>query len=153
MSMVATFTQVTPGELQRLQEDPQWLDGLMLVRDEEPDRADGYLDKAWDGLDFLFDAQGVPLRLQEDGAPLGRDMTHFGWTAESISKMADLLRQTPFETLAAHYDPEQMNEDVYGSWADEDDDLDYLRQYYEVLSAFCESSCASGSAAILEFTY
>ena len=49
MSMVISFTRVTPEALDKAVDDPEWaeehLDELDLT-----DEPDGYLDKAWDGI-------------------------------------------------------------------------------------------------------
>jgi hypothetical protein len=149
--MVISFTQVTPAELDRAMEDPEWTQEHLydLDRTGQPD---GYLDKAWDGIQFLLDAAEVPIDLRQDGDFIGEDGLS-GWTVDAIEEAAKHLRATPFEQLARHFDPARMTErDIYpGIWAHDDDALGYLRTNYETLVRFFDATAASGSAAIMHF--
>lgn|SRR2546429_993384 len=154
MSMVISFTRVTPEALDKAVDDPEWaeehLDELDLT-----DEPDGYLDKAWDGIQFLLNAADVPVDIREGGDFIDEDGNFFAWTAGDIERAAQHLRATPFEQLARHFDPARMTElDVYpGIWERDDDALDYLKAHYEVLVRFFDAAAASGSAAIMCFSY
>ncbi|MEV5592644.1 DUF1877 family protein [Streptomyces sp. NPDC052496] len=71
-------------------------------RPGEPDGGStGELDKAWAGLQFLLDAEGVSIELMMDGFPIGEDGLS-GWSVEEVREAAERLGVVPFERLAAH---------------------------------------------------
>jgi hypothetical protein len=154
MSMTLSFTQVTPAVLAKAKEDPEWADEYLWELDPtgEPD---GYLDKAWAGIQFLLDTAGVPIDLRDDGEYLDEEGHLFGWSVHQVHEAAQRLRATPFEELARYYDPALMAEqDIYpGIWGRDDTALNYLNEYYEVLLRFFEATAAAQSAAIVSFSY
>lgn len=70
----------------------------------------------------------------------------FGWSVHLVASTAQQLRATPFERLASHLDPAEMDE-----W--DDDDLGYLREYYQTLVTFFDAAASSGSAATMTVSY
>jgi hypothetical protein len=153
MGMVVSFTRVTPEELDRAMDDAEWAEEHLWDLDREPD---GYLDKAWDGIQFLLNAAEVPIDLRMDGDFIGEDGCLAGWTVGDVENAARHLRATPFEQLARHFDPARMTQrDIYPAviWERDDDALDYLREHYEILVKFFDAAAASGSAAIMNFSY
>lgn len=153
MGLTMSFTRVTPEELERAVHDRPWAVKLVeflgeLDGKEEPN---GYLDKSWDGIQYLLDRAGVGVRLQDDGIPINEDNTVAGWRVENVRQTAELLRTTPFSDLAEHFDPTEMTErEVYPSFWDADD-LEYLRGNYETLVEFFAATARAKSAAIMEF--
>lgn len=153
MGLTMSFTRVTPEELERAVADPVWAGKLMdfLGALDSPDQPDGYLDKSWDGLQYLLDKAGVSVGLQEDGIPINEDNTFAGWRADAVKRASDLLKATPFEDLAGYFDPTEMTErEVYPSFWDADD-LEYLRGSYATLVEFFKVTAASKSGAIRSF--
>ncbi|MFJ6676802.1 DUF1877 family protein [Actinosynnema sp. NPDC091369] len=151
MGMTLSFTRVTPEELDRAFADPEW--AREHVADEDVPYC--FLEKSWAGIQFLLDAAGVRVDLYEDGEPVDRRSALFGWTAAAVAAAAELLSATPFEVLAAHYDPEKLSEqDVYPMnhlW--DADDVEYLRGHYRDLVTFFEETAAAGGAAIRDFSF
>lgn len=74
-----------------------------------------------------------------------------GWSVEEVRRSAELLKTTPFERLAEHYDPERMAERSI-NWRPEPDNRDgelaYLRANYEGLVRFLDETARTGLAAI-----
>ncbi len=151
MSMVITFFQVTPEQLDKAFADPERAEEYLAEHDEELESC--YLDKAWDGIRFLLSAAEVWIDLYEDGDPIDEECILLGWDAEMVADAAQKLNATPFEKLAEHYDPEKMNERKTYPHVWGDDDLDYLRSYHEDLVKFFTAAAASGSAAIRDFNF
>lgn len=159
MGMVISFYRVTPDELARAVDDPGCVDDLLEVADERAKKdgsPDGYLDKSWAGLDFLLGSARVPVSIYDgDLEFLDDDGYLFGWDTATVAETARVLRSTPFEELARHYDPVRMTEQsVYPSiiWAREGTEaLDWLREFYEDLVAFFDDAASRGCAAIKTF--
>ncbi|MFF8352341.1 DUF1877 family protein [Streptomyces chartreusis] len=105
---------------------------------------------------FLFDEAEVSLEFVMDGFQIRDDGTLFGWTAEQIGSVARELRATPWERLAAHYDPERMaKEDVYPNmWTfDPDGQVDWLESACEELVAFFSVVAERGYGAFMNLSF
>ncbi|MBB5960601.1 hypothetical protein FHS29_007229 [Saccharothrix tamanrassetensis] len=151
MGMTLSFTRVTPAELDRAFEDPEW--AREHLDDEELPYC--FLEKSWAGIQFLLDAAEVRVDVYEDGDAIDEECTLFGWSDSMVAEAAKALSATPFEVLAGYYDPRKLSEkDVYPMkhlW--DADDIDYLRYNYQDLVAFFEETAASGNAAIRHFSF
>ncbi|MFJ1458618.1 YfbM family protein [Nocardia sp. N2S4-5] len=152
MGMVMSFSRVTPAELARIESDPE----SMREFPWEPDRGgepDGYLDKAWDGLRYLFETAELDIDLFLGGRSVDSDGTLSLWDAELVRQTAKVLRGTPFDRLARHFDPGQMTaQNVYPNiWQRGDEALHYLRVNYEHLVRFFDFAATDGSGALMSF--
>ncbi|KOX23515.1 hypothetical protein ADK67_20895 [Saccharothrix sp. NRRL B-16348] len=151
MGMTLSFTRVTPEELDRAYDDPEW--ALECVDDE--DRPYCFLEKSWAGIQFLLSAAEVDVDVYEDGDALDDEATLFGWSGSMMAAAAKALSAAPFEVLEGHFDPRKLSEaEVYPMrhmWGD--DDLDYLRENYRDLVAFFAETAAVGGAAIRYFSF
>jgi hypothetical protein len=151
MGMVLGFRRVTPEELTRALENPEQAEEL-VDREILPGEPDGYLDKSWDGLQFLLDEAEVPVDLRIDGEPLDEEAHLAGWDADLVAWAAQQLSATPFEHLARHFDPARMMaDDRYPRIWDRGDALGYLQAHYEGLVGFLTDVAAAGLAAIRYF--
>ncbi|MFF0732936.1 DUF1877 family protein [Streptomyces chartreusis] len=160
MGVSISFIGATTEELDRAEKDPSWaeehvsdLHGVDYPLSDRPDCGPA---KAFAGLQFLFDEAEVSLEFVMDGFQIQDDGTLFGWTAEQIDSVARELRATPWERLAAHYDPERMaKEDVYPNlWTfDPDGQLDWLESAYEELVAFFSVAAERGYGAFMNFSF
>ncbi|ELS50777.1 YfbM family protein [Streptomyces viridochromogenes] len=161
MGVSISFISATTEELDRAEQDPSWADEYVYeLYDSDdfpmPDRPHGGPDKAWAGLQFLIDETDVRLEFLMDGLPILEDGTLFVWSAEQIESVARQLRATPWEQLAAHYDPERMTkEDVYpNTWRfDPEADLYWLERAYEELVAFFTEAAERGHGAFMNFSF
>jgi hypothetical protein len=151
MGMVLGFRRVTPEELTRALEDPELAEELM-EREILPGEPDGYLDKSWDGLQFLFDQAEVSVDLRMDGEALDEEAHLAGWDVHLVAWAAQQLSATPFEHLARHFDPARMTaDDRYPRIWNRGDALSYLEAHYEGLVEFLTDVAAAGFAAIRYF--
>ncbi|MFI6764343.1 YfbM family protein [Streptomyces sp. NPDC050355] len=159
MGVTIGFIGATTEELDRAEREPSWADEYIFELysgDDFPTRPYGGPDKAWAGLQFLLDGTEVDLDFLMDGSPILEDGTLFGWSAEQIESVARQLRATPWERLAAHYDPERMTkEDVYpNTWRfDAEGELKWLEHAYEGLVAFFSEAAEGGYGAFMSFSF
>ncbi|MFH8568903.1 YfbM family protein [Streptomyces sp. NPDC017993] len=161
MGVSIGFICATTEELDRAEREPSWADEYVdeLYGTDDlsmSDRPDGGPDKAWAGLQFLLDETDVDLEFLMDGFQILEEGTLFGWTAEQVKSVARQLRATPWEKLAAHYDPELMTkQDVYpNSWRfDPDGELEWLESSYEELVAFFTEAAKGGYGAFMTFSF
>ncbi|MFC8088893.1 DUF1877 family protein [Streptomyces sp. NPDC057301] len=160
MGVSISFISATTEELDRAAKDPNWADEYIFELYGEnspmPDRPYGGPDKAFGGLQFLFDQAEVGLEFLMDGFQIRDDGTLFGWDAEQIGNVARELRATPWERLAAHYDSERMGkEDVYPNmWRfDPEGQLEWLEGAYEELVAFFGAAADRGLGAFMTFSF
>ncbi|MFH0516008.1 DUF1877 family protein [Streptomyces sp. M41] len=160
MGVSISFIGATTQELDRAERDPSWAEEFVyeLYGDDfpSPDRPYGGPDREFGGLQFLFDEAGVGVEFVMDGFQIQEDGTLFGWTAEQIAGVARELRATPWERLAAHYDPVRMGEqDVYPNmWKfDPDGRLGGLEYAYEELVEFFAAAAERGLGAFMTFSF
>lgn len=159
MGVSISFISATTEELDRAERDPSWADRFVCGLYDDvpvPDRPRGGPGRDFAGLQFLFDEADVTLEFVMDGFQILEDGTLFGWTAEQIVSVARELRETPWEKLAAHYDPERMaKEDVYPNmWKfDPEGRLEGLQATYEELVAFFGELADRGLGAFRSFSF
>lgn len=162
MGIEMSFIAVTPDQLARLkeaEEDEELLAELVEEIEADPVRVGDReltcdLDKSDEGLSYLLRAAGVTVHLDlYDNDMIGdqADLMVAGWPAEQVRRAAELLNATPFERLAAHYDPELIAK-ASMNWRpdprDRDGELAYLRGNYDSLVRFLDAAAQAGSAAI-----
>ncbi|MFD0002522.1 YfbM family protein [Streptomyces sp. NPDC127178] len=160
MGVTISFVGATTQELDRAEKDPSWADDYISELYGQdypmPDRPYGGPDKAFGGLQFLFDEAEISIEFVMDGFQIRDDGTLFGWDAEQIDSVARELRATPWERLAAHYDSERMGkEDVYPNmWKfDPEGQLEWLEGAYEELVAFFGAAADRGLGAFMTFSF
>lgn len=161
MGVSIGFIGATTQELDRAEQDPAWADAYLydLYCGDDPataERPQGGPDKAWAGLQFLIDETDVELEFLMDGFPVLEDGTLFTWSAEQIASVARQLRATPWEHLAAHYDPVRMREEGIHphTWRfDPEGELDWLKSSYEELVVFFTEAARDGYGAFMSFSF
>ncbi|MEV0299043.1 YfbM family protein [Nocardia sp. NPDC050710] len=151
MGVILSFTKITGEQLDQL--SAAGAEAHELLWELEPDvDSTGYLDKSWDGLRYLLDSAEVGVDLFFDGDLI--DDEYYGWPVDRVRATAQRLVATPFDRLAAHYDPAAMDgADIYPRiWTrDGDEGLNYLRYHYGVLVTFFDNAARSGAAAVMHF--
>ncbi|KIZ15292.1 hypothetical protein SNA_27300 [Streptomyces natalensis ATCC 27448] len=161
MGVSIGFICATTEELNRAEKEPSWAEAFVydLYDNDDfpmPDRPYGDPDKAFAGLQFLFDATDVPLDFLMDGSPILEDGTLFGWSAEQIETLARRLRATPWEQLAAHYAPQRMTRgNVYpNTWQFRpEDELEWLKGAYGEIVTFFAAAAERGYGAFMSFSF
>jgi hypothetical protein len=136
MGTVVSFKRVSDAQLAQIVADPDqyW----EVIDDPGSTVPDGYLDKAWFGLSELLMSSGTGINLIADGELIDGSEDLFYWSSALVQRTAEKLGDIPFATLAAHYETTPA-----------DDELDYLREYYDVLVKFFGSAATAGSAAVM----
>ncbi|MGW1376693.1 DUF1877 family protein [Streptomyces sp. NPDC002446] len=155
MGVSIGFIGATTQELDRAEREPSWADEYVYALYDSDalsrgDRPHGGPDKAWAGVQFLLEEADAGLDFLMDGFQILEDGTLFGWTAEQIQSVACELRATPWERLAAHYDPERMTKERGGYPPGE---LDWLERSYEETVAFFAEAAAGGYGAFMSFSF
>lgn len=112
------------------------------------------LDKMWDGLQFLLGEAGVGFEFMMDGFLIAEEGTLFRWSAEHVEAVARQLRATPWERLAAHFDPERMiKENVYPHVWDVAPESEWLESAYGDLVEFFGAAADRGLGAFMTFSF
>lgn len=160
MGMYVTFVRMTPDELDKAETDPDWAEQFLedfydYDGTPPPENSEVDIQKSWAGLDHLLDEAMLPFSIQEGGYCIANGNGWYLnlWTVADLADAAKFLAETPFDTLAAHYDAEAMSrEEVYPNarcW--DADDLQYLRRDYDDLRAFFVAAADSGHGAMMSF--
>ncbi|UQS21557.1 MULTISPECIES: YfbM family protein [Amycolatopsis] len=157
MGMTLGYVEVTPQQLDGVLNDGEKAEELYDEIASEDDALNGFVEKAWDGLQYLLDRAGVDVDLRMDGEPIDYDGEEYtGFDADLVRSIADALDAAPFEKLAAHYDPaDMMARNVYpGIWdSHAEDELEYLRENYDTLRTFFATAARNGNAALGCFSF
>lgn len=153
--MYIDFLKVTPAELERAFGDPEWAQAAIggeTVFELDPEPS-GEVGKAWAGIEYLLGQADYSFEfLMEGDRILDEDMHCLdGWSPELVREVAERLEALPWERVAEHYDAEAMlAAEVYPPIWDEDE-KEWLEEYYEQMRAFFKDAAASGAGAIMEF--
>ncbi|MFD3595376.1 DUF1877 family protein [Nocardia sp. NPDC058640] len=130
-----SFTRVSAADLELAMKHKDCAEEFLA--DYTPPETDpnGYLDKSWAGLKYLLEAADTGIDLFFTATPLPID-GYSGWDPDDVAHTAELLGNTSFDNLAAHYDPVAM--DTIGVYPpiwirDGNDGLGYLRENYASL--------------------
>ena len=168
MSMIMQYVRLRSDELNRLREllrtDPNgafdFVDELAdLSAEDGADDRTFDTDKAWAGLDHLLEkAGGAPVNIIYGEEALTAD--DWGYAPprlldhDQVRAGAGYLAALPFETLAAHYDPQALiRAGVYPEiWHTDERARDYLRTWYEGLVTFFGQAAAAGDSLVIYLT-
>lgn len=151
--MTVTFTKLTSAELVQVIDDPEQIRGI-LWRPLPGDGPSGSVDKAIDGIQFLLSAADVPINLAPErmpGEPIPTQdgEIYFGLSADQVATIAAQLAATRFDTLARYFSPERMNQEGVQPTPWAADDLDYLKENYQILVSFFVDAAKGGGCALL----
>lgn len=156
MSITMHLRRLSNATLSALEKDPEWKD--FLPDDRQNTLA---LDKAWHGLHFLLNAEGVAdarLRfLNEGGRPVRSDSDSYGparaFHATDVAVIAAALAdQVTSVALMRRFDLLIMNaQRIYPSSWDEnpDEQKEYLLHFFERLKAFLLSASTSDEGILI----
>lgn len=165
--MIGNYLPITPQEWDRTRSDDEWVlefaQGLADAEIDAPDSDRGTLaaeklyrtDKAWDALRFLL--------LERAGCPVDviqgeQDFTDEDWgygpahllSAEQVRTASTFLTATTFDALASPANITALiAENAYPTIWDEPDALDWVRRYYDGLTAFFGTAAGGGDAMIV----
>ncbi|ADD45847.1 YfbM family protein [Stackebrandtia nassauensis] len=158
MGMYMTFVRLTPAELTKAVNDPEWAEEFVdeFYEDDDIDPlADLDLEKSWGGLIYLSDEAGLGLSLLDSGTRIISDDTCIdGWDADEVKATAKALSETPFSKLVAHYNPAaMMSQEVYPRvWdADPEGELESLEWNYRQMVEFFTAAAAANHAVLMSW--
>jgi Domain of unknown function (DUF1877) len=164
VGIIGEYVRVAQRDLERLHRDPwafYWASTVSMQTPGWENRPSTEpwlsLDKAWDALGYLLEeATDGTIDVVRGGAPIGKD-EEFGFgpprylTPEEVRQAADMLRRTPFDRLAAHYDAGQLRAaEIYPrGWDWDAGQLRALQRYFEELMEFFAVAAAHGDGMLL----
>lgn len=161
MSMICCLREVTDSDIRALLKDPEQ---ILELLDEEQDEVD--LDKAWHGIHFLLTGSAwegaEPLcYLVTGGHQIGDVDVGYGparaLTSKQVADFDTALNGVTADELRQRFDPQAMAEaEVYpGIWEHapkEDDNLEYLLEYFGELKSFVGNTREQGKGMIIYLT-
>ncbi|MFD4358000.1 DUF1877 family protein [Nocardia sp. NPDC058518] len=151
MGPVLAFHRISDADAARITADAEAAFELIDAIDRTGEPC-GDIDKAWDGLRYLLAAARVDLDLLRDLDPWAGDGEPRIWTADEVSAAARTMASTPFTVLAAHFDPDDMDDnDVYPDIWDTDFCHEYLREHYDGLLTFLAFATEQNSPVLSRF--
>ncbi|MGK5672767.1 DUF1877 family protein [Micromonospora sp. URMC 106] len=152
--MTLDYVEVTPQQLADVADDGEKADELYEQVSSGETAISGFVEKAWDGIQYLLDAADVGVQLRE-GEPIDDDGEFSGFDPDVVRHIAQRLNDAPFERLAPYYNPTDMTErNVYPHCWDSDPETEreYLRERYAVLRMFFDTVARNGNAALASFS-
>jgi hypothetical protein len=168
MSMIMQYIRLRTDELVKLRDllanDPNgafdYVDELAdLAVDDVPEGRTFDTDKAWAGLDHLLGrAGGAPVNIIYGGEMLTQDDWGYApprlLTPDEVRAAATFLEATPFTTLAAAYDAEELTRaGIYPEiWHTGERACEYLSRWYNGLVAFFTRTAAAGDSLVVYLT-
>ncbi|MFE9425143.1 YfbM family protein [Kitasatospora sp. NPDC006697] len=170
MSMIGEYARLTPGELARAFQDPQWASEYVHELMETDPQADADpdgpaagqprcldTDKAWGLLHWLLERAGFPLDIVNGEAGLpGADDWGYGppgyLTPEQVATAAAALAALPGERLVAGVtDAELPAAELYPSSGPSEtaEMLRYALEHYRALTGYFAAAARDGHAMLL----
>jgi hypothetical protein len=163
--MVGNLLRVTQEELDAILADSSILEARIYaeVAGEYPELV--YLDKTWEGILYLLTGKSLaeledahpPLiwalfsgQLIDEEQDMGYDPAQYV-TVEQVKQIDQALSYITSEELKNRYDGKQMKEKgIYpGIW--EENDLDYVRDYFTAMKGFYRQAAQQNKAVITYF--
>jgi hypothetical protein len=161
MGMIGCFVAVSEDTLRNLRSDEDSIEEF-LYPDDGDSEPENYVDvdKAWHGIHYLLTGESgsgqEPLSLAifggtEFGPEVGIGPARF-LTSIQVTELANALDAIPVETLAARFNPKDMEQkEIYPDviWVrDNMESLDYLLENYQQLLSFYKDAAGRGDAVI-----
>lgn len=114
------------------------------------------LDKTWHGLHFLLSGSAAATPGAEgfmlNGEPVGdaSDAEVYLHSAERVVAFSQVLARTAPKDLLGRYDAARMKaSDIYPDLAWDQQDFDYLLEYYKVLRDFVQRHASAGHELVV----
>ncbi len=163
MGMIANLLRVSAEELTSYLEDSSLLEQkLDAIYDDEDNETLTDLDKAWEGVLFLFTGESLANLVVSNHpfsqAIIGNDTLDedqdlgFGpaqyLLPEKVNELNKYILAISDEELAARYNPEAMNELGIYPEAWDDESLEYVLEYVGVLRDTYATAAANNEAII-----
>lgn len=162
--MIGNLLRVSQNELDEYLQDSSKLEQRIYSGDKAEDSNRIQVDKSWEGISFLLSGPELP-ESKKDENPLSWIL--FGnktinpdqnlgngpagyLTKEDVAKIQNTLQKLNIEDLRKNFDaPKMMALNVYPEiWSDEDESLEYLLEYYDLIADFYKKAAAENQAVI-----
>ncbi|MGX7757418.1 YfbM family protein [Streptomyces angustmyceticus] len=164
MSMIGAYARVTPAELHRALDDPEWalelVGGRMEAEAQECPRPAPArcldVDTAWDALGFLLRRAAFPVDIVHGEEPVpGADDWGYGppryLTPERVRTAAGALAEISGERLTSGVAPGDLAAaEVYPAivW-ERGMPLDFVSEHYELLRPFFRAAADEGDGMLM----
>lgn len=164
MSMIGEYARVTPSELGRILQDPEWgaafVEGMSEAEHDSPLPPEQSrcldTDTAWDAIGFLLRRAGCAVDLVRGEEPVpGADEWGYGpprhLTPERVAAAAEALAALPFGKLADGIGPGDLaRAGVYPQilW-EQAGSLEHVRACYEQLPPYFAAAARAGEAVLV----
>ena len=162
--MVACLLRVSGSELKEYIEDSGKLETRVDSDSIVNDSSFIEVDKSWDGISYLLSGPEIP-ESEKENDPLSwamfgnktldenQDMGYgpAGYASiEDVKKIFSAMEKLNMEEIRKKFNPQEMMAlGVYPEiWSDEEESLEYLMEYYEVVVEFYKSAATEGQAVI-----
>ncbi|MEZ0114775.1 hypothetical protein ABH920_008810 [Catenulispora sp. EB89] len=161
MSMIGEYLRVTPSELDRAVNNPEWAQKLAeQVQDEQEDGGLGPEDakhfstyQTWHLLDFLLRRRGFPVDVvmgetEFGGEDWGYEPPRF-LSVDRVRVAAEELGRLSYDDLIDGVDvAEVAAAQIYPQGWDTRESLEWGRDYFGSLALFLQATSAAGDAVI-----
>jgi hypothetical protein len=153
--MMGNLKQISAATLEEIKADPSIVEEILFSEEGEAEGLE--IDKAWHGLHYLLTGEawgGAPPLANAvlGGEEIGED---FGYgaarylTPGQVKEVATALSGVSEEELTNRFDPDAMRAaQIYGISGD-DDDLEYLLEYFRPLVEYYQDASQKGNAMLL----
>ncbi|MEO7312433.1 MAG: YfbM family protein [Chitinophagaceae bacterium] len=157
--MIGNLLRVTTSELESYLANSVLLEERIYndaSYEQDPNLVD--IDKSWDGILFLLTGSSLedtdhPLasvlfsnEIIDENQDLGYGPASYV-TAAQVRELHEKISKITMEELRENYHPEKMN-DVYPSIWGEQEELDYLIEYFKIVQQTYAQASANGEAII-----
>ncbi|MEU6848656.1 YfbM family protein [Actinacidiphila alni] len=167
MSMIGEYARLTPAELDRVLEDPDWAQEFVEERIEHETATDGPegaartldIDKSWDMLGHLLRRLDFPVDVVHGEAAVeGADDWGYGppcyLTADRVRTAAEAMAALPGAVLVKGVTATELDEAELYPTAGTDgagaaEWLDYVVHHYDALAAFFTAAARAGDAMLV----
>jgi hypothetical protein len=158
MSMVGCYKRITQHDLNKIILDPSFIEDIIYPDDDHYDESFFDIDKAWHGIHYLLNGKVWRGRKPLFNAVLGGtaigDEIGYGparyLTIDQVVVLARYLNKISIDKLKKKYNPKKLiKKHIYPDVWDEEEDLEYLIEYYVLLVNFYNKAAENHEAVLL----
>jgi hypothetical protein len=160
MSMIGNLLRVTSSELEEYLQDSSLLEDRVYSDEAEEDPNLVDIDKSWEGILFLLTGQN----LENYNHPLARTLfsgqfidedQDLGYgpaqylTPDQVKEVNAEISRITIDEISKNYDPKEMSElEIYPNIWDEEDNLEYLTDYFKTVQEIYLKAAQNNEAII-----
>lgn len=164
MGMIYVLKQASEQKIDALMSDPESLEDFFEEESEDDDQSqtEEDLDKSWHGLHFLFTGKEEGGEWPSSFLLAYREIipesdTGYGDTQilrpNDVKDVRTFLESLDTETLRSRFDGSKMQQlGIYPTVWDNEEEINWLLDYFESLKSFIDKSAKSDSGLVLSLT-